>query len=299
MLTSLDHYRVFYQVARCRNITQAAAALYSSQPNVTHTIRVLEKQLGCTLFLRSNKGVSLTSEGQLLLSHIAPAMEHIARGEEELRMQIQLRMGSLSIGASEVALRCLLLPILRRFRLEFPGIQVRVSNHSTPQAVKALEDGLVDLAVVTTPAEPGKEMACRSLRRIRETAVCSPALELHSEHPLSLEELSRYPLISLGQDTMTYRLYEQWFRAGGLPFRPDIEAATADQILPLVKSDLGIGFVPEDFLTMEAGELCRVPLAVSPPEREVCLLYCPDRPLSPAARTFRALLEAEEEQHRP
>ena len=42
MLASMDHYRIFYQVARCGNITQAAAALYSSQPNVTHSIKCLE-----------------------------------------------------------------------------------------------------------------------------------------------------------------------------------------------------------------------------------------------------------------
>ena len=299
MTGSLDHYRVFYQVARCQNITQAAEALYSSQPNVTHTIQLLEKQLGCSLFVRTNKGVRLTPEGTLLYSHVAPAMEHIQRAEEALKLQTQLRMGTLSIGASEVALRCLLLPILRQFRLEFPNIQVRVSNFSTPQAVRALGEGMVDLAVVTTPVEPGKGIRQEDLRTIREVAVCSCGLGLFPQRPITPEELAEYPLVSLGRNTMTYRLYEQWFRAGGLPFRPDIEAATADQILPLVKSDLGIGFVPEDFLTMEAGELCRVPLAVSPPEREVCLLYCPDRPLSPAARTFRALLEAEEEQHRP
>ena len=44
MTGSLDRYYVFYQVARCKNITQAAAALYSSQPNVTHTVKELERQ---------------------------------------------------------------------------------------------------------------------------------------------------------------------------------------------------------------------------------------------------------------
>ena len=152
MTGSLDRYYVFYQVARCKNITQAAAALYSSQPNVTHAVKELERQLGCTLFVRTNKGVQLTPEGALLYAHVLPAVEHLHRAEEELKLQTQLRMGSISIGASEVALRCLLLPILRQFRLEYPDIQVRVSNFSTPQAVSALEDGLVDLAVVTTPA---------------------------------------------------------------------------------------------------------------------------------------------------
>lgn len=292
MLASMDHYRIFYQVARCGNITQAAAALYSSQPNVTHSIKCLEEALGCTLFLRSNKGVRLTPEGELLFSHVAPAMEHLARGEEELLLETRLRTGSVSIGASEVALRCLLLPVLRQFRLEFPGVQVRVSNHSTPQAIRALEEGLVDLAVVTTPAEPGKDIQKTDLRQIRETAVCSPGLGLFPARPISLEELAQYPLISLGRDTMTYRLYETWFHENGLPFHPDIEAATADQILPLVKNDLGIGFVPEAFLESEFGSLRRISLQVPTPSRSICLLQRADRPLRSAARKFLELLEA-------
>lgn len=296
MTGSMDHYRVFYQVARCQNITQAAAALYSSQPNVTHTIRVLEKQLGCTLFVRTNKGVKLTPEGTLLYSHVAPAMEHIERAEEALKLQTQLRMGSFAIGASEVALRCLLLPILRQFRLAFPNIQVRVSNFSTPQAVRALEEGMVDLAVVTTPVEPEPGIVRLDLRTIREVAVCSAGLGLFPARPIAPEELSEYALVSLGRNTMTYRLYEQWFHENGLPFRPDVEAATADQILPLVQNDLGIGFVPEEFLTEEAAGLRRIELTVPLPERKVCLLYAPARPMEPAARKFLELLKSHREE---
>lgn len=292
MLASMDHYRIFYQVARCGNITQAAAALYNSQPNVTHSIKCLEEALGCTLFLRSNKGVRLTPEGELLFSHVAPAMEHLARGEEELLLETRLRTGSVSIGASEVALRCLLLPVLRKFRLEFPGIQVRVTNHSTPQAIRALEEELVDLAVVTTPAEPGKDIRKTDLRQFRETAVCSPGLGLFPARPIALEELAQYPLISLGRDTTSYRLYETWFHEQGLPFHPDIEAATADQILPLVKNDLGIGFVPEAFLENDTEGVRRIFLQVPTPVRRICLLRRSDRSLRPAARKFLELLEA-------
>ena len=292
MTGSLDRYYVFYQVARCKNITQAAAALYSSQPNVTHAVKELERQLGCTLFVRTNKGVQLTPEGALLYAHVLPAVEHLHRAEEELKLQTQLRMGSISIGASEVALRCLLLPILRQFRLEYPDIQVRVSNFSTPQAVSALEDGLVDLAVVTTPVEPGKGIRQTELRKIRETAVCSPGLGLFPTRPITPEELAQYPLISLGRNTMTYRLYEGWFLDNGLPFRPDIEAATADQILPLVQNDLGIGFVPEDFLAANPQGIRPIPLTVPLPERRICLLQKQDRLPGPAARKFAALLES-------
>lgn len=289
---SWDYYKVFYQVARCRSITKAAATLYSNQPNVTHTIKLLEKELDCSLFRRSNRGVTLTPEGENLYAHIAPAAEHIFSAQQELALERELQLGSVSIGASEIALRCVLLPVLRLFRLSYPGIRVRVSNNSTLQAVRALQEGLVDFAVVTTPVPTEKGILQLDLKQIQEIPICSDTLSVPT-HPITPQELSGYPLISLGQNTMTYRLYEAWFAAQGLSFRPDIEAATSDQILPLVKSELGIGFLPPDFLSQEASSgLRRLSLTIPAPTREICLLTLQNRPLSIAAQKLYELLEA-------
>ena len=103
MNISFEYYRVFYYVALCGNITQAAALLYVNQPNLTRTIHLLEQALGCPLFLRSNRGVTLTPEGELLFSHVAPAVEHIESAQRELTAQAEMRQGSVSIAASEVA----------------------------------------------------------------------------------------------------------------------------------------------------------------------------------------------------
>ena len=67
MVISYDAYRTFYTVAKLGSFIRAANALMSSQPNLTRTIRNLESVLGCTLFVRSNRGVSLTPEGEKLL----------------------------------------------------------------------------------------------------------------------------------------------------------------------------------------------------------------------------------------
>ena len=62
MNITYDYYRIFYYVAKYQSFTLAANALYSSQPNITRSIKRLEFDLGCTLFIRSNKGVELTPE---------------------------------------------------------------------------------------------------------------------------------------------------------------------------------------------------------------------------------------------
>ena len=147
MYISYDYYRIFYYVAKYGNLSQAAKQLLNNQPNMTRAIKNLEGELGCPLFLRTNRGMKLTPEGERLYAHVRIAFEQITESRT-------LQTGTVSVAASEVALRCLLLPVLKEFRLLHPGIHIRISNHSTPQAIAALKEGTADIAVVTTPTAP-------------------------------------------------------------------------------------------------------------------------------------------------
>lgn len=292
MYISYDYYRIFYYVAKYRSFTQAAAALLNNQPNVTRAIKNLEGELGCTLFIRSNRGVTLTPEGEKLFAHISVAFEHIETAETELSLDKSLQSGIVTIGASEVALHCLLLPILKEFHQLHPGVHIHVSNYSTPQAISALKDGLVDFAVMTTPMELQGQMKRASVKEIQEVAVCGSSYSSLAEKEVSLSELTQYPIICLGRKTKTYDLYSDWFVQNGLVLSPAIEAATADQILPMVKHDLGIGFVPEDFLRNESSAtgVYRLNLREQVPARSVCLVKRTDHSLSIAASKLEKMI---------
>lgn len=292
MNINYDYYRVFYQVAKSGSFTQAAEALFSNQPNITRVIKNLEAELGCTLFIRSNRGVRLTSEGVALYRHISAAVEQIVAAEQELSQDTGLSQGVLSVGTSEVALHCLLLPALKRFKQQHPGIRLRISNHSTPQAINALSEGLVELAVVTTPVDLPRSMEKTLLKEIQEVPVCASAFASLAKRPLTLKELAANPIICLGKETMTYQFYANWFAQYGITLSPDIEPATADQILPMVKNNLGIGFVPETFLEGDSDQksIYRLELTHRIPTRHVCLVKRTDQVLSAAAKELENLL---------
>lgn len=286
---SYDYYRIFYYVASCGSVSQAAAQLRNNQPNLTRAIKNLEGELDCTLFLRTNRGMRLTPEGERLFAHIRVAFQQIERGEAELQEVRALRRGSVTISASEIALRGILQPVLRKFCRLHPNVALKISNHTTPQAVEALKNGLADLAVVTTPLTPEDGLRFRRLRSVRERAVCAGFPELYGR-PVTPEELLRYPIVSLGAQSTSYQLYSGYFAAHGLAFSPDIEAATADQILPLVEAGLGIGFVTEDFLH-GAPELHALELTCPLPAREICAVKRKGQPLSLAAQELERLLD--------
>lgn len=291
MRVNYEYYRVFYYVAKYQNFTQAAAALMNSQPNITRTVKNLENELGCTLFIRSNRGVKLTPEGEKLYAHVRIAIEQIEMGEELLSMDRTLQNGVISIGASEVALRCFLLPVLNEYHRLYPGVRLHISTQPTPLPISSLRNGSVDIAVATTPMGEIKSLRARKVKDYREVAVCGSAFLKLTEKTVTLRELSEHSMISLGTQTTTYDFFCKWFAKNGQTFSPDIEVATADQILPMVKNNLGIGFVPEEFLEDEDNSgIFRLRLEAEIPARSICYIKRTDQTLSIAAKELERMI---------
>lgn len=292
MNISYDSYRVFYYAAKYQSFSQAAGILSGSQPNITRTIRNLEAALGCKLFVRSNRGARLTPEGEKLYAHIALAFAHIQAGENEIASDQSLQSGVVTVAVSETALHCCVLPALKAYRMRYPGVRIRVSNSSTPQAIEVLKDGLADFAVVTTPRQLPKTLRRRKVADIQERPFAGTAFSFLRDRVLTLQELSAYPLVGLDPHTATFAFYSQLFAEQGLTFQPDIEAATTDQILPMVKSNLGIGYVPEFFAQNDvlSGSVLALALQTPVPKRSICLLKQENQPLSIAARELERMI---------
>ena len=289
MNVNFEYYKIFYYVAKYQNFTKAARALENSQPNVTRAMNCLEQQLNCTLFVRTNRGAQLTPEGEKLFAYVSAAMAQLLAAEEELADSTGLMHGSVSIGASETALNIYLLDRLKNFHMAYPGIRIKIYNHSTPEAIRAVKSGKIDFAVVTTPAEAEAPLKQIMLQPFQEILVGGKTFTALGSQQLSLAELEKYPLICLGRETMTYHFYQQLFLKHGLELLPDTEAATTDQILPLVKSELGLAFLPEPMAedAIRRREIVRIDLQETIPKRNVCMVYDSRHPLSAAAKKLR------------
>jgi len=286
---NFEYYKIFYYAAKYGNFTKAARALGSSQPNITRAMNCLEQETGCTLFVRTNRGIHLTPEGESLYAHVSAAMQQLQAAEDEILALTSLENGSISIGASETALNIFLLDHLKSFHMSYPNIRLRIYNHSTPQAVRAVQNGEIDFAVVTTPVTAEPPLKAVQLMAFREILIGGKTFTALAGSRLSLAQLSAYPLICLGRESMTWQFYHQLFLSHGLELAPDTEAATTDQILPLVKSELGLAFLPEPMAaySLSRHEIIEIKLRENIPRRRVCLVYDSRRPLSAAAQRLK------------
>ena len=157
MVENLEYFKVFYYTARLGSVTGAANELSISQPAVSQSLKALERSLGAPLFQRASRGVRLTREGQLLYSYVEKGYEEIEQGVEKVRQMLNLELGEVHIGASDMTLRFYLLPFLERFHEQYPGIKVIVANAPTPETLRLLQAGKIDFGVVSAPFRQQEE----------------------------------------------------------------------------------------------------------------------------------------------
>lgn len=295
MNSNFEYYKIFYYVAKYENLTKAATALKTSQPAVTRTIHKLEGELGCRLFTRSKTGMKLTPEGRTFYGYVAAGCVQFFKGENDLSNLISLENGTIYISATETALHCYLFQAMEEFNSLYPNVRFKILNNSTTESVNAVKEGKVDLAFVSANLQVAKPLRMKILRKYRDILIAGMRFEelKAGKEELSLKELVSYPWISLTAETITRRFLNEYFEKNGLTFAPDMELATTDMILPAVRHNLGLGFIPAEFADAElkSGQVFEIKVKEKLPERNIVLIYDMEYPQSIAAKEFQKFLK--------
>ncbi|MDO4284938.1 MAG: LysR family transcriptional regulator [Eubacteriales bacterium] len=257
MEVNLEYYRVFYYAAKFGSLTQAAERLMISQPAVSQSLKQLENGMGVSLFARTSKGVKLTKEGELLYSYVSKGYEQIETGEKKLKQMLNLEIGELHIGASDMTLQFFLLPYLERFHEEFPGIKVIVSNAPTPETMRILQEDRIDFGVVSGPLAPNAAIEAVPVRSIQDTFVAARKFIQYKNRMLDFKDLEKLPLICLEKDTSSRSYMDSFLSRSGVVIRPEFELSTSDMIVQFAMRNLGVGSVVRDFAKkyLEGGQL--------------------------------------------
>ena len=291
MLVNYEYYRVFYHVARYGSFTAAARALHTGQPNITRTIGQLEQALGCRLFERTNRGVTLTEPGRRLFGRVAIACEQLELGERDIAAGQQ--GGTVLLWATDTALRGFLLDRLAEYQRRYPAVRLQIRGGTAPQAAEALRRGDADFAVITEPPVPENGLQRVCLRRFSDLLIGGPQHRALAHSPLGPAQLAHSPLILMRQGSGTHELYSQIYLGQGMILRPDIEVES-DEIIPaLVARGLGIAFVPEFFARpgLADGSLTLLQTTFVLPQRSISALWDPSRPPAGAAGELLHFLE--------
>ena len=214
MAVRLELYRVFLEVAKQGNISAAAQNLFISQSAVSQSVKQLEEQLQVRLFSRSTRGVSLTSEGKLLLEYVSHALGLLQSGEEKIAASRQLLTGELIIGASDTVTKTYLLSRLEAFHKDYPDIRIRILNGTTSMVLDYLHAGQVDIAF----ASEAPDETVYSVRHCVDTHTIFVAAPdyLEFDKVYTMEEIAALPLILLERKASSRVYVERYFQEHGV-----------------------------------------------------------------------------------
>lgn len=285
MDTNLEYYRIFYYVGKCSSITRAAEELSLSQPAVSQAVKNLEKALDSSLFVRTPKGVRLTTEGEVLYSYVKRGYETILLGEKKFRQMLDLENGEIRIGASDMTLQFYLLSYLEEFHMKYPKIKVTVTNAPTPETLEHLSDGKIDFGVVSSPVVTRHELQIYPVKKIEDIFVAGRNFEHLKDRKLSYKELERLPIVCLEGSTSTRSYVEHFLEMKHVSIQPEFELATSDMLIQFAIKSLGIASVVKDFAEerIASGELFQLLFDERIPMREFCIVYDERVPRTKAA----------------
>ena len=286
----LSQYRIFYEVARCGNISRAAKELYISQPAISKAIGKLEESLGTRLFLRNSRGVQLTPEGNVLFQHVAAAFDSLSRGEMELKRIHDFHIGQLKIGVSNTLCKYVLLPYLKSFVEKYPHVNITIESQSTAHTLEMLEARKIDIGLVAEP-RARRGLNFTPVMEIHDGFVCTPA---YMEN-LTLREgpapdiFKTGNIMLLDRSNMSRKHLDTYLSDRDIEVNQLLEVTDMALLIEFARIGLGIACVILDFVSddLKNGTLMEVPLD-APIPRRVIGFACPPQDQSQTLREFLA-----------
>ena len=284
-------YKVFYHVAATLSFSEASKQLFISQSAVSQSIKVLEKKLNQTLFIRSTKKVQLTPEGEILLKHVEPAINLIQKGENQLLEANTLNGGQLRIGASDTICRYYLIPYLNRFHKAYPNVHIKVTNQTSIECAHLLENGQVDFIITNYPNSGlSNSQNVRVINEFHDVFVANQEYFPLKGETVSLQKLQTYPILMLDRKSTSSEFLHHMFQREQLDLVPEIELSSNDLLIDLARIGLGIAFVPDFCIPENDKDLFIVKLTEKMPARQMIVAYNESLPVSQASKQFMDMM---------
>ncbi|MEJ6951899.1 LysR family transcriptional regulator [Natronospora cellulosivora (SeqCode)] len=291
MSVNLEKYKVFYFTAKYKSFSAAAEELFISQSAVSQAIKQLEIELDSQLFLRTGCRIKLSAEGKVLFKYIEQAYTLILNAEKKIDSIHKLESGELVIGAGDTNCKYYLLDYLQNFHQKYPAVNIKVTNRTTDEIIELLKKGQVDLGIINLPYDT-KNIEVIKSREIQDCFVAGKKYQGLIYQQLSLNELSKYPLLLLEEKANTRKYIDKIAFEYGAELKAEIELGSVDLLIEFAKIGLGIACVVEDFVEEElaAGSLFKLNVQEEIPGRSIGIAYLQDIPVSRAADCFIELL---------
>lgn len=242
---NFQQLRIIHETVRQNyNLTDAANALFTSQSGVSKHIKDLEDELGVELFVRKGKRLlGLTDPGKELVEiveRILLDVKNVKRLAEQFSNRDQ---GRLTIATTHTQAQYALPSVVTQFKRAFPQVHLVLHQASPDEIVSMLLDGVADIGIATEALESVAELASFPYYSWHHAVIVPHGHPLESAHPLTLEAIAAFPIITYHEGFTGRAGIDQAFTKAGLVLDIAMSALDADVIKTYVELGLGVGLV--------------------------------------------------------
>lgn len=255
-MVNLELYKVFYTVAKCGSLTKAAEELYISQPAVSQSIKQLETQLGVSLFNRTHRGMELSAQGGKVIFHkVEEALGLFHEAQVMLSQINSSATGTIRIGASDTIFEYVLSDKIVEFREKYPAVKIELVSDYSPQTLEELKNAEIDVAFVNLPMQVDEALLLHgNFQRLTDVFIVGEKYAELSGESIALAELKKYPLITLGKDTVATKSLNGFLSSVGINLSPSIEVGSFELMKRLVAKGMGVGVIPKEYAEKELAD---------------------------------------------
>lgn len=281
-----DQLITFLEVAKQGSFSRAGEKVFRSQSAVSAQIRQLEQEYGDRLLDRSGKTVKLTPAGQVLFEYA----ERLKNLRDESLMAVadhgRTPRGTLLIGANEATCLYVLPDVFAEYCRLYPGVQISIYRNFTYKIVEKLENGAIDVGIVTLPIK-SPSLKIQPIFRDKLMLMVSPQNPLAKHKVVPISEIAKHPLL-FPKTGHTRRLLDRLFRSQNAEVQIRMELPSVGMIKNFVAADLGVSLVSAAFARddVAAGRVKLIEIQDAELWRELGLAYRRDRTLPRASTAF-------------
>ena len=242
---NLQQLRYVYEVARHGfNVSEAADALFTSQPGVSKQIRLLEDELGVEVFARHGKRlIGFTDPGRQVLSiaeRVLRDLDNLRQVGEEFSNEAS---GRLSIATTHTQARYVLPKVIAAFMQRYPAVKLELHQGSPRQVCDMVLAGEADIAIATEAIAEYGELVMLPCYQWNRCVIAPRKHPILGAKPLTLEEIAKWPVITYDSAFTGRSQINKAFVGRGLKPNVVLTAIDSDVIKTYVAMGLGIGIL--------------------------------------------------------
>jgi DNA-binding transcriptional LysR family regulator len=243
----------FARIAEDGSLTKAAGVLRIAQPALSRQIRLLEEELGVSLFTRTARGMRLTEEGEYLRTAAAGPLRALELALQNVRTFSSGIRGDVAIGMPSGIGDVLALPLVQLMNAQYPDIRLRIVEGLTGSLIDWLNRGMIDFALLEGASKDDR-LTDMALFAGSLSLIGGPDAALDPDRPIAFKDIARHPLIVPSHHLGIRPIINEAAARTRMTLPIHLEADSTKLIKQLVTDGIGYAILPDLFIEKECQE---------------------------------------------